>query len=87
MSFDQDDNLVLTGVAIPAGSPVLQTDLSIRGLQQPAVAAAGCISTAMGRGGCKYLQEHGYGCGHGCELVTDFSKINYEPKITVCLVK
>ena len=58
-----------------------------RGLQRPAIAAAGCIPTAMGRGGCKYLQEHGYGCGHGCELVTDFSKINSEPKITLCLVK
>ena len=58
-----------------------------RGLQRPAVAAAGWIPTAMGRGGCKYLQEHGYGCGHGCELVTDFSKINSEPKIALCLVK
>ena len=58
-----------------------------RGLQRPAVAAAGCIPTAMGRVGCKYLQEHGYGCGHGCELVTDFSKINSEPKITLNLVK
>ena len=63
------------------------TKPTIRGLQRPAVAAAGCIPAAMGRGGCKYLQEHGYGCGHGCELATDFSKINSEPKITLCLVK
>ena len=58
-----------------------------RGLHRPAVAAAGCIPRAMGRGGCKYLQEHGYGCGHGCELVTDFSKINSETKIALCPVK